>query len=157
MLLLELFNSKVDYKVIAETTRKFSTEAVINGRKIVFFATIDSDAGSADVEFWEEATDADEKIVLGKPRRTYALTGSGGEMKVLSMVGASMKEMVERYHPTEIYFTADKDKDQKSTTRANVYERLMKQILPKFDVVRIDKGSSIEFRLLKLGRIYSGH
>ena len=155
MMLMELFDSKVDYKVTTETAKKFSTRATIGSRDIVFLASIESETGEDGnsemyVEFREQK----------KEKTTYRMTGKGDEIKVFSMIGASIKEAVARYKPDVIHFTAEKDSRSSkgpvphvsynsSSKRADLYEKLVRKYIPGYEPTRRDIGGSIEFRLIK--------
>lgn len=146
MLLVELFDSKINYSVDAATASKFKTSATIEDRDIIFITDIDNSGKygvEATIEFGEMKTGSD-----GKKRITYDLTGSGGEMKVFSMVGQSVKEMVNRYQPDMILFSADKD-GKETSKRADVYEKLLKKFAPEYEAIRKDAGQSILFQLVK--------
>lgn len=146
MLLVELFDSKIDYKVEVASAHKFMTSATIEDREIIFVSEIEDQGRygmEATIEFGEMKPGRD-----GKKRITYDLTGSGGEMKVFSMVGQSVKEMVNRYQPDMILFTADKD-GKETSKRADVYEKLLKKFAPEYEAMRKDAGQSILFQLVK--------
>lgn len=136
MILLELFDKTPDYEVTRETSGQFKTEAVINGRKIVFRAELDrGDVG----EFWdisfEEVTD----------RATYKATGSGKAFDVLAMVTASLTEFRDRYHPEIVFFSAD------SGTRASIYRRIVDSVLSGYSHEEIKTGSERLFWYRKTG------
>lgn len=146
MLLLELFDSKPAYDVVRADKYKFITKQTINGRKIIFVGDLSDEGADADIEFKEIDKSENEKLYHSKG--TYALTGSGGEMQVFSMVGNSIKELVDRYSPTKIFFTAEKE-GEGSTKRADVYEKLLKKYLPDYEITRHDSGTSILYKLYK--------
>lgn len=127
MIVNELFNSDaVTYEVVKASAEHFKTQAIINGRKIVFHADLDHNANG---EFWDIAFAEEEGF-----NQTYGLTGHGKPFDVLSMVKASMIEFRDRYHPEIVYFTAD------SKTRANVYRKMVGQVLKGFKSQEIELG-----------------
>ena len=146
MLLTELFDTKINYNVTANSAVRFSTSAMINNREIVFRADIDN-AGRVGVEanivFGETVKDHRNELKM-----TFKLTGSGGEMKVFSMIGLSLRELVDRYQPDMIMFSADKEGGG-STKRADVYEKLVNKFIPEYEPTRKDVGDSILFDLYK--------
>ena len=147
IILTELFDSKVEYEVTRESNRLFITKAEIEGREIVFTAVVDEHGEKGieiDVEFTETIHQRN-----GTDYDSYALTGSGGEMKVFSMVGASLKDMANRYQPDLIHFTAEKDKGPNKEKRANLYEKLIKKFLPDYEIDKRDRGQNIRFQLYK--------
>ena len=143
-MLLELGDSSSNYEVIESDADSFKTKATINKRVIVFSASMD-DPGEMHIEFWELK---DPNIDLKySSNRTYGLSGSGGEIKVLSMIGNSIKEAVARYHPPMIFFTAEKEEN--SNKRADIYEKLLKKFLPGYEAVRTEVGSAFDFQVKK--------
>lgn len=126
MILTELFNSKVPYEVKRSDGRVFRTEAIINGRKIVFRAELVSDPGAGG--FWDISFEEQDPNVRGIG--TYGKTGSGKAFEVGAAVKASLKEFCDRYHPEVLYFTADAD----SSTRANLYRRIANQVLVGYEL-----------------------
>ena len=145
MLLLEILG-KPKYDIVTDTATKFVTKQVINGRTIVFIASISNGGSEADVEFVELPKGVDLKDAAKKG--TYALTGSGGEMQVFSMVGNSLKEMVEIYQPEQIFFTAEKE-GKDATKRSDLYEKLCQKFLPQYEVTKHDSGNAVLFTLYR--------
>lgn len=139
MKILEIFDSTTQYEVVQANKSKFVTKQTIEGRDIIFVALLDD--GSAEVEFKEVKAGAKDKS------GTYALTGSGGEIKVFSMVGRSLKELANRYRPDMISFTAEKEPNH--TKRADIYEKLVKKFLPDYEITSRDTGNSIVYGLYK--------
>lgn len=146
MLLFEVFSSAPSYTVVTHNASKFVTKQVINGRTIVFIAGISDGGAEADIEFVELPKGVDIKDAARKG--TYALTGSGGEMQVFSMVGHSMKEMVDVYQPERIFFTAEKE-GKDSDKRAKLYSKLIKKFLPEYEPTEHDSGNAIHFKLYR--------
>jgi hypothetical protein len=140
MLLNELFQAKTDIKVVKQTSTHFYTSSKIKKREIQFYA-VENDSGMVgewDVSFGE--------VQPGRKHATAMMTGSGGELEVLSMVKDSIMMLIEHYHPKAIHFTADKG----DRSRAAVYERMLKRLLPapwKFE--KKDIGGDIQFSLTK--------
>ena len=145
MLIQELMDSKVQYDVIKDNASIFKTRAKIGDRFIEFSATELGADGNGGVE-WDvafyETKDRNSRL-------TFARTGSGDELKVFSMVIASFKEFMDRYHPTAISFSADKDGE--SDTRAKLYARMASKYLKGWKADKIEQGSSntTQFRYTK--------
>lgn len=117
MKLLELFNSKVDFKVKNQTATHFTTTAQINGRTINTIFTKEDGMGD---DLWEVSF-----VEIVKGKATYALTGNGGALEVLTHVFFdAMRMFAEIYHPATIYFSAEKEK----TNRASIYLRILKKL-----------------------------
>jgi hypothetical protein len=147
-MLAEAFNGKAEYTVLKADKYKFITRQQIGDRDIVFLGDITTD-GDADIEFAEVAKDTPIKDYSKKG--TYALTGSGDEIKVFAMVAKSIKEMVSRYEPTKINFSAEKDGNGR---RPSVYERMLKKSLPDYEITKYDskvtgKHGAVLFTLYK--------
>lgn len=138
MKLNELMDSKVPYDVIKDNATKFQTVAKIGDRFITFTAFNDGDQGW-DVAFYESKDH--------HSPQTYAKTGSGDELKVFSMVMASFKEFMDRYHPTMITFSADKDDG--SDTRAKLYRRMVDRYLKGWKREEIEHGKTTHFTYIK--------
>jgi hypothetical protein len=130
MMLLELFDSKVPYEVKRETAGQFKTEAIINGRVIVFRAELDRGPKG---EYWDVSFEEQ----VDKHNATYGKTGSGKAFEVMAMVKASLTEFRDRYHPETVYFTAD---NTDGTARANVYRRMVSSVLKGYELEET-KGS----------------
>ena len=137
MKLNELLKRKVAYKVIKNSSSKFGTSAVINGREIRFYA-IEDESG------FDEWNVSFGEITSGKP--TSKMTGSGGEFDVLSMVKDSLDEFILTRHPRAITFTASKG----DRSRASVYERMLKRMMPSdWSYERNDHGGDVFFTMIK--------
>lgn len=134
--LQEALNSKVDYRVVANTEELFKTEAIIGERKIVFEAYLDN----PDDELWDVSfveTTKDNKSM------SFDTTGSGNELEVFSMIRSSMEELVKEKNPRKIKFTAWK---RDNATRANLYERMLRRFAAdRFDIERgsIDRNEDV--------------
>jgi hypothetical protein len=142
MLLSEILNRKIDYKITNATRRDFNTEAIIGNRKIMFDA--DSDNGlSWEVSFLE-------KDLKSTSSRSYDVTGSGNELEVFSMVKDSILELIKKYDPNEISFNASKKEG--NATRANLYDRLIKRFkIPGYSYRRDETSANAYFVLRKDG------
>lgn len=117
MKLNEILNKKIDYEVVRADNGVFHTRAEIGGRIINFSAISSDHDDNWEIQFNEK--NAKEK------QPTYARSGSGKELEVFSMVKDSIMELISRYHPATMYFTADKEHE--GDNRANAYERLIKR------------------------------
>jgi len=140
MLLAEILNKKVEFEITNSGRKDFNTEAVIGNRKIMFDA--ESDNGlSWDVVFYERDLNSH------PASRSYSVTGSGKELEVFSMVKDSLLELIKQKNPDEISFTADKKGG--NTTRADLYDRLVKRFkVPGYSYTR-DTSSSNDYFLLR--------
>lgn len=139
MLLNELFKAKTDLKVLKSSPIRFGTSAMIKGREIRFYAVEEE----SELDRWEVSFG---EIVPGKSYATAEMTGSGGELDVLSMVKDSLTMFIQQRNPKVITFTAEKS----DRSRAAVYERMLKRMLPapwKFE--KHDEDFSIRFVLTK--------
>lgn len=136
-LLKEILNTKVDFEVILDDGSYFKTRAEIGDRTIVVYAR-DIGEGNWEVRFKEVAPGG---------RSSHCVTGSGDELKVFSMVKDSIFELVKRYDPNSIMFTAEKDDDAASRhTRAELYDKLSKKFkIPNYRYVRTGKGYDTEY------------
>jgi hypothetical protein len=131
MLIKELLNKKVDYEVDKQTANTFSTSATIGGRIIKFVADR-ADSDDWDIEFAEHTDENDRK-------GTYKLSGSGNELEVFAMIKDSILELIQRYHPARLIFTADKDNG--SGKRGDTYERLIKRFkIPGYSYDRSEES-----------------
>jgi hypothetical protein len=140
MKLDELLNSKVPYDVVKEGAGLFKTQAKIGERFITFSASLAEDEENAwDVAFYESKD-------FWTPY-TAARTGSGDELKVFSMVIASFKEFLDRYHPEVISFTADKEGD--SDVRAKLYSRMAAKYLNGWIGREVKHGNTTHFTYVK--------
>ena len=152
-ILMELFDSKIDYKIVKESEREFHTRATIEGRDILFTASIsdyilDHEGIVTCEEAYVEFAEVKKPKTYYDKQMKYDLTGSGGEMKVFSMVGASLKELVYLYNPRIIKFSAQKGKND-SEKRADLYEKLIKKFITEYEIDRRDKGDHINFDLYR--------
>jgi hypothetical protein len=138
MLIQELLNSKVDYEVTKQNASTFKTLAQIGDRWITFIAT------KEDEDVWDLAFYESENW---NAPLTSAKTGSGDELKVFSMVMASIKEFLDRYSPNTVIFTADKDDG--SETRAKLYGRIASKYLKGFTGEKFDHGKTTHFTYTK--------
>jgi hypothetical protein len=135
MLLQELLNSDVKYKIVRASSGSFKTRATIGKRDILFTASKNDHTDGLDswsLEFEQISVDA-----TGRKEFTFRKTNGGRPLEVFSMVKASIEEFLQRYHPEEIRFSAEKD-DDGDDTRPQVYKRLLAKALPSFELVDED-------------------
>lgn len=123
MLLLELFDAKVDYEVKKATSGQFKTQAEIGGRTIVFRAELDRGPKG---EYWDVSFEE-----VNGFHATYAATGKGKAYEVLAMVKDSLIEFRDRYKPEIVYFTAEATN---GSARANIYRKMVGQILSDYEL-----------------------
>lgn len=141
MLLQELLNSDVKYDVTIDNAKSFATRAEIGGRTIQFLAMNDGEQGWT-IDF------AEVEVKNGKDvSHKYGKTNSGNELQVFSMIMASLKEFQDRYHPSIITFTADKDGD--SDTRAKLYRRLANKYFKGWKREEFNHGNTTHFTYTK--------
>lgn len=143
--IVEVLNTKVPYEVEHAGAEQFSTSAKIGGRLITFYAsTGDGEPGVWEIEFDERIEKTD-----NSPRKTtYKQTGSGSELQVFSMIKDSIIELVTRYEPEVIMFTADKEGE--NDTRAMLYARLLKRFnLPEYKTDVHQSSRKTEFTLTR--------
>lgn len=128
--LIETMSTSVPYEVQARS-RSFHTRATIGARDILFTAHWTSDHDGLStwlIEFEELATGSTDR--LGS---TFGRTRGGHALEVLSMVRASIEELVQRYHPDELRFSAETEGGDQ--TRVKVYKRLMAKAAPTYQLV----------------------
>lgn len=147
MQLQELLNTKIDYKIIADTHVEFSAKAAVGDREIIVEIIRDE---YADDDTWQLAFK--ESKDHGEFRTsTYSATGSGKEFEVFAFVKDVVFDFIKKKNPYLIIFTAEKE--QGDSTRADLYDRLAKRLVVSgyrrhresgdyrdfFSFVRIDK------------------
>lgn len=120
MKLFELFDTKVNYEVVTDTNNSFETQARIGSKIINFVAYLDY--GSIwDVGF--------HYMNLNGKNISYSMTNDNHQLEVLSFVKQSLLELIARYQPEEIVFTADKESSEDSkNSRARVYKKMLKDL-----------------------------
>lgn len=142
MLLNELLDRKIPYKVVLATDTQFRTSATVGGRNIVVRC---SGMTFSHNSLW--VVDFAETTPGGS--ETFMATGSGSELEVFSLVVDSLKELVARYQPDQIRFTASKKEGDVGDTRASLYGRLARRFkLPEYDLVSKEIGSDHVFELI---------
>ena len=129
--LFEALDSDVKYHVVKEKAHRFSTEAVVGGRKVVFDASFDEDENFWHIDFGE---------MIDKNTKTYGATGSGSALQVGAFVRDSFVEFLQRYSPAEFEFTAENE------TRAKIYKRVVDKVATKYTGTSHPAGPEIQFR-----------
>jgi len=133
----ELLNRKVEYTVDRESNTSFQTSANIGDRTIKFSAWVTDEPDAWEILFSER----NDKI-----SGTYSATGSGNELEVFSMVKDSILELISKYSPAKITFTADKEGNK----RASVYDKLLKRFkVPGYTHSRVDGSGFEEFVIVR--------
>lgn len=135
MLLQELLNTDVKYKVTRASSGSFKTRATIGKRDILFTASKSDHPDGLDswsLEFEQISVDRS-----GRKEFTFRKTNGGKPFEVFSMIRASIEEFLQRYHPEEIRFSAEKD-DDGDDTRPQVYKRLLAKALPSYELIDED-------------------
>ncbi len=134
-LLQELLNTPIDYRVVRASSSSFKTRATIGKRDILFTAhKNDNEDGlnSWTVEFEQISTSAS-----GKKEQTFRKTNGGKPFRVFSMIKQSIEELLHRYSPEEICFSAELD-DDGDDTRPEVYKSMLARWLRDFELVDED-------------------
>lgn len=134
MLLHEILNRKVEYKVTKDARNVFNATARVGERIIHFAMERDDDAppgtDSWEAVFWETN--------LAGNGMKFNATGSGDELQVFAMVSDALKQFVTQRKPEKISFSADKKGDD--ATRASLYDRLVKRFkAPGYEYERVTK------------------
>ena len=126
IILTEIFDSNVSGNLVRATSDLFTTEAIIGDRKIVFNAS-EFDGNKWEVDFIEKHQGS----------MSYSKTGSGSEMQVFSFVIDSIKELISRYHPDEISFSAHKAEGN----RSSLYKRIVGKVkVPGYHLSEVVSG-----------------
>lgn len=141
-LLQELLNTDVKYRVVRASSGSFKTRATIGKRDILFTAhKIDHTDG---LDAWMLEFEQISVGTTGHKDFTFRKTNGGKPFQVFSMIRQSIEEFMQRYHPEEVHFTAEKDDGD--DTRPEVYKRLLSKALPKYELVREDDdGGEVYF------------
>jgi hypothetical protein len=140
MLLNEILNKKVEYEVIRANDKVFRARATIGGR-IIQFEAAKQDTESSDK--WDVAFEENKE---GK--RTFGKSGSGNEFEVFSMIKDCILEVIARYKPEYMTFTADKDGSKIGNNRGNVYSRLLSRFkVSGYTIERTELEGHDEFLL----------
>src|SRR5574343_216690 len=121
MKLDEIMNRKSTYEVIRATPGGFRTSKDIGDHTLVFIASLDEDSDNV----WQVAFFyRDGTKLSAEPTANF----KAGE--VLSFVGASLEEFIDRYAPETIVYSIDKsDFGEK---RNSVYARLFQKFASKY-------------------------
>jgi hypothetical protein len=130
--LLEALDSKVKYHVTKEKSHRFSTEAVVGDRKVVFDASYHGD-NLWHIDFGE---------MVSKDTKTYGATGSGSALQVGAFVRDSFTEFLQRYAPAEFEFTAETE------TRAKIYKRVVDKVASRYEGTSHPAGPETQFRYI---------
>jgi hypothetical protein len=114
----EAFDSKINYDIETNDADYLKAAAMIGGRKIVMVAWKEHLEGPDvwGIEFYQLKDDGS---------KTYKLTGSGGQMQVMSFWKQFIELLISMHQPARIVFTAETQNG-----RADVY----KKVLPKFNI-----------------------
>lgn len=122
MILQELFNKKIDFDVVDDSTRQLKTSAVINNRTIIVNCQSDSN------DKWY--VDFGEPSEMDSLDINMTMTGNGGEFEVLSFVKDTLLLLVQKRNPKVITFLAETDSGHDGLTRIKVYERMARKLCP---------------------------
>lgn len=137
MILNELFNSKPELKVTADSDYRFAAEVDLAGKKI----TIEADDGNHDnrwdVAFGEELADGHSSI---------GMTGTGQEFAVMAAVKLFMEKFVKERNPQRIQF----DTFKRDKGRVKVYTSMLKKFCPpNYEFTIENLGSGVFFFMTK--------
>lgn len=134
--LKESLDSKVDYKITHDTNKSFAVQANIENRTInIEITRNDSDTFPSRDNVWElvfdETVDKISKLT-GNPVkvRNTDVTGSGGELKVFSLVKEVLIKFLDDFEPKELWFSAKVEGGSKMN-RINLYDRILKRFKHK--------------------------
>lgn len=117
MLLNELFNRPAEYGIMTATANTFKAAFAVNDRTIVFLASRNSD-DCWYISFYQMGEMTNPQI--------HSMTNDGGEFDVMSTVKKLMDELIARYNPTEILFSADRTEE----SRVRLYTKMVARYLP---------------------------
>ncbi len=122
MKLDEIMNRGSTYEVIRATPGGFRTSKDVGDHTLVFIASLDEDSDN----IWQVAFFYKEDNKLSAEP-----TGNFKAGEVLSFVGASLEEFIDRYAPETIVYSVDKgDFGEK---RNNVYARMFSKFAPEYE------------------------
>lgn len=136
MLLTEIFSKDVPYEIVRAKPHNFVTRAIIGGRQVNFMA-----------DHFDEGRDDPWTIMFSEVNAgvpTYGKTGKGHEFEVFSFVANSLKEFLQRYHPTNISLSADKRDGQ---GRLRIYKRLAGDVLKGYSAVETEHETDSSWHL----------
>lgn len=130
----ESFDSNIKAQLIQSAPNLFITRAEIGGRTVEFQASLNVLEPMDDIE--PPINCAEIIFVERTPgNMTFSKTGSGSEMQVFSFVIESIKELIKRYSPDEISFSADKA----DGNRGSLYKRMLARIkMPGYAMAETD-------------------
>lgn len=117
MRLDELFNRPAEYSVMTATRNTFKAAFQVGERTIVFHASRNSDDVWY-ISFYQLGDSFNPQI--------HTMTNDGGEFDVMSTVKKLVDDLITRYDPTEILFSADRTED----SRVRLYTRMVSRYLP---------------------------
>lgn len=127
MLLREVFNSPVDWRMRKHRPDYFDAIFMINNIRYIFKASAFLNNGGEmsaitewNIEFYPDLD------IPAKDR--YKILKLGNEVKVFSTVVDIMREFIKEYHPGVISFSAEEP------SRKKLYFRLIDTLVPDWDV-----------------------
>jgi hypothetical protein len=140
MILFEILNKKIDYKVIDDDAYVYIASAVIKGRTIEFegHRTLDHGFNSVWVINFRE---------ISGDRCTYNLTKNGGEFEVFAFIKQMIEELIRKRKPNFIRFTSDKG----DKIRSSLYKKLIMKYAKGYElkVAADDRNQVDKFTLEK--------
>jgi hypothetical protein len=121
MLLVELFDTKIEYSVEKHTPYKFVAKANVGQHEIMMTCEQDSDGDP-----WTLVFETDGRIAATGDFETrhYDDEVQGSEFQVFSVVKSMMIEFIHDYRPEELLLSGSK-----SEHRGKIYEKMLKRIL----------------------------
>lgn len=134
MKLHEIMNKGSTYEVIRATPGSFRTSKDVGNHNLVFVATLDEDSDNV----WQVAF-----FVKQPDKLSTEPTNDFKAGEVLSFVGNSLQEFIERYAPETIVYSIDKDGF--GDKRDAVYERMFKTFAPKYERTHISDAGSDKY------------
>lgn len=134
----EAFDSNIQAK-LRVTNETYKAIARIGERDIIFRGAEEA-PGEWGVVFSERKPGESE---------TFKITGSGNQMQVMAFAISCIKDIVARFAPTKINFTAEEENDSKRKSRASLYTAMVTKLeLPGYKAKITPKSNAVEFDLI---------
>jgi hypothetical protein len=139
-LISEAFTSKFNPISLRANNSTYKAVAHIGDRDIIFRGAEEL-PGEWGVVFSEKRP---------KTGETFRITGSGNQMQVMAFAISSIKDIVARYAPSKINFTAEEEEDSEKKSRAKLYTTMVNKLeLPGYKAKITQHEKSVEFDLIR--------
>ena len=136
----EAFTSDIKPAKLRATNSTYKAVAHIGDRDIIFRGAEEL-PGEWGVLFSEHRP---------KTGETFKITGSGNQMQVMAFAISSIKDIVARYAPSKINFTAEEEEDSEKKSRAKLYTTMVNKLeLPGYKAKITQHEKSVEFDLIR--------